>query len=424
MIAALLGAALASEPLDVRGIWVADTVSAPHRSVRLAYPDPGEGWDVGFLTDAARNPIVEEGIDGELEPVVDLLSSAHLYGGVTLGSRRLSVAMPVTVYGRDASGGFAGLGDLQLSVLQPVLVPDGTAPGLAFLVSAWLPTGAETRWSGSPGLAGSAVASLGQELGDFGWVISGGVRLGRSEEARNLLSGPGPVGGIEGHYLLTHRLAVGIEGVVQGTTGLGSLPAELGATARYRHENGGSVRLGISRGVSDGVGASAGRISLGVGFGGGRTLQPLPPPTVVVPVMVSQHRSEVRIERGVAELVDDRIIIYQQVFFTEGRADLLDVSDEVLQAVLQIVEEHDDITHLLIEGHTNSRGSRGYNQRLSEERAEAVAAWMIGNGLDPTMILARGFGEDKPLVPDSHPDAMAVNRRVEFKVLRSGSRTR
>ena len=138
--------------------------------------------------------------------------------------------------------------------------------------------------------------------------------------------------------------------------------------------------------------------------------------------MVSQHRSVVTVEAPIAELLDDRIVIYQQVYFREGRADLLTESAQVLQAVRQIVDDNPDITHLLIEGHTNSRGSGVYNQRLSEARARSVAAWMVESGLPETMMLPRGYGEDRPLVGDDHPEAMAINRRVEFIVLRGDGR--
>ncbi len=420
MISLLCGLALAGEPIDVRGVWVADTASEAHRPVRLLYPDAGEGWDVGFLTDAARDPLMEETLSGEPESVVSLLTSAHLYGGLTWKGRRFSAAMPATVYGQDLQGGFAGLGDLQLSVLQPVLAPDGARPGLAFSVSSWLPTGAEERWSGSPGVGLGAVAALGQELGDFGWAANAGVRLGRSEDARNLLSGPGPIGGLEVHTMLSPRLALAAEGVVQGSTGLSSLPIEANLSARYRHEGGGFAVLAVGHGIGDGVGASAGRLTLAVGYSGGRDIPPPPPPTVVVPVMVSQHSSVVTVEAPIAELVEDRIIIYQQVFFREGRADLLSESGEVLTAVRQIVADNPDITHLLIEGHTNARGSGVYNQRLSEARARTVAKWMVDSGLEEGMMLPRGYGEDRPLVDADHPDAMAINRRVEFTVLRGG----
>ena len=395
----LTDAALAGESIDVRGIWVADTVSEPHRPIRLLYPDAGAGWDVGLLSDAARLPLTEQTLEGDTAAVVELMTSAHLYGGLTWKGRRFSAAMPTTVYGQDLQGGFAGLGDLQLSVLQPLLAPQDSRPGLAFSVSSWLPTGDEERWSGGPGVAFGAVAALGQEIGDFGWTANVGVRLGKTENARNLLSGPGPIGGVELHTMITPRLALAAEGVVQGSTGLSNLPIEAGLSARYRHESGGFAVLSV-------------------GYGGGRYIPPPPPMTIVVPVMVSQHSSVVNIESPIAELVDDRIVIYQQVFFREGRADLLADSDAVLDAVHQIVEDNPDISHLLIEGHTNARGSGVYNQRLSEARARTVARWMEESGLPASMMLPRGFGEDRPLVAEAHPDAMVINRRVEFIVLR------
>ena len=413
------GEARAGEPLDIRGMWVADTGGDAHRPLRLAWPEAGQGWDAGFVADGARNLLMETGLDGEVTPVVDVMTSAHLYGGFVWRGRRLSAALPVTVYGRDLSGGFAGLGDAQVSVLQPLFGAEGRRPALGVAVSGWIPTGAEERWSGSPGLSGSAVASLGQEHALWGWAANAGVRLGRTADARNLLAGPGPVGGVEAHVRVLDDVVVGLDAVSQGAAGFSSLPVELGASLRYRHPLGGFAHLGVAMGAGDGVGASGGRLFLGVGYGGGRHVELPPPETVVVPVVVSQRRSEVLIETPVAELVDDRIVLYQQVFFREARAELIEESELVLEAVLEIVRSDDQITHLLIEGHTNSRGSRTYNQRLSEARAAEVSAWLVEAGLPEGMILARGFGEDRPLVPDEHPEAMAINRRVEFMVLRA-----
>ena len=81
--------------------------------------------------------------------------------------------------------------------------------------------------------------------------------------------------------------------------------------------------------------------------------------------------------------------------------------------------DNPEVEHLLIEGHTNSRASRMYNRRLSQARAEAVVAWLEFNGISGERLIPKGFGEDRPLVKDKHPDAMVINRRVEFTVLRS-----
>jgi len=417
MLILVAAAALAGEPLDVRGLWVADTAAEAHRPTRLTWPGAGQGWDAGFLADAARQPLQEVTESGEVVPVVDLMASAHLYGGYTWRGRRFSAALPVTAYGRDSNGGFAGLGDAQVSVLQPIRPMDPGKLGLGLAATGWIPTGQEERWSGGPGLGAGAVCAIGQEWARTGWTANAGVRFGQAEAARNLLSGAGPVGGAEGHVRVFDDLVIGVEAVSQGAAGFSAIPLEVGVSARYRHPTGGFATVGAAHGLGGGVGASAGRLMLSVGFGGGRQVELPPPETIVVPVMVSQHRSELRIETPVAELVEDKIVLYQQIFFAEGKASLLDESSPVLTAVLDIIGDNPDVTHLLVEGHTNARGSRSYNQRLSEARAAVVGDWLVEQGLPVDMIITRGFGEDRPLIDDSNPDAMTINRRVEFTVL-------
>ena len=120
-----------------------------------------------------------------------------------------------------------------------------------------------------------------------------------------------------------------------------------------------------------------------------------------------------------AELVDDRIVIREAIFFKEGSAQLLKRSDEVLEAVRGVLEEHPEIEHLLVQGHTNNNGPADYNRTLSEARAAAVVAWLVGREVDPDRLVSKGYGFDKPLVPHDDPQAVAVNRRVEFLVLRA-----
>ncbi|MGL4173869.1 MAG: OmpA family protein [Actinomycetota bacterium] len=75
-----------------------------------------------------------------------------------------------------------------------------------------------------------------------------------------------------------------------------------------------------------------------------------------------------------------------------------------------------------VSGHTDSRGSASFGQDLSERRAEAVRAYLSAQLGSGWQFEARGFGEDKPLVPEydkngkANPEAMALNRRVELAV--------
>jgi outer membrane protein OmpA-like peptidoglycan-associated protein len=65
-------------------------------------------------------------------------------------------------------------------------------------------------------------------------------------------------------------------------------------------------------------------------------------------------------------------------------------------------------------GHTDSTGPENYNQKLSERRAQAVADYLVGKGIDPNRITTIGFGESQPVVPNTSDENRQKNRRVEL----------
>ena len=71
-------------------------------------------------------------------------------------------------------------------------------------------------------------------------------------------------------------------------------------------------------------------------------------------------------------------------------------------------------------GHTDNRGARAYNQRLSEERAASVLRYLIEHGVEKERLESRGFGPDEPKTTNDTEEGRATNRRVEFKILSSG----
>jgi outer membrane protein OmpA-like peptidoglycan-associated protein len=73
--------------------------------------------------------------------------------------------------------------------------------------------------------------------------------------------------------------------------------------------------------------------------------------------------------------------------------------------------------HVSIEGHTDDRGSDGYNQTLSENRAGAVREYLEGRGIDPGRLKSVGYGETKPIASNRTARGRASNRRVEFKIV-------
>ncbi|MFH1115191.1 MAG: OmpA family protein [Pseudomonadota bacterium] len=73
---------------------------------------------------------------------------------------------------------------------------------------------------------------------------------------------------------------------------------------------------------------------------------------------------------------------------------------------------------LMIEGHTDRRGDPERNNRLSEQRAEAVKDYLVENfGLDGSRVFTRGYGPGKPFSPEESEEGWALNRRVEFSRL-------
>ena len=71
-----------------------------------------------------------------------------------------------------------------------------------------------------------------------------------------------------------------------------------------------------------------------------------------------------------------------------------------------------------ISGHTDNVGAEDYNQKLSQERAQSVADYLIGKGIESTRLKAIGYGEGRPIAFNGDEEGRQTNRRVEFKVLK------
>jgi outer membrane protein OmpA-like peptidoglycan-associated protein len=80
-------------------------------------------------------------------------------------------------------------------------------------------------------------------------------------------------------------------------------------------------------------------------------------------------------------------------------------------------------TDVIVKGHTDGSGDDGYNQTLSEQRADAVRRYLIAKGVAPARITSVGFGESMPLATNSTAEGRQQNRRVEIE-LRPNQRMR
>ena len=103
------------------------------------------------------------------------------------------------------------------------------------------------------------------------------------------------------------------------------------------------------------------------------------------------------------------------VLFATGKSQLLPIAQRALGRVAVVLKQEADAgKRVVIEGHTDSRGSNVSNQRLSKRRAESVRNYLIGQGVDSANLGAVGKGESNPIADNGSPEGRANNRRVEI----------
>ncbi|RLB42210.1 MAG: hypothetical protein DRH30_05260 [Deltaproteobacteria bacterium] len=113
---------------------------------------------------------------------------------------------------------------------------------------------------------------------------------------------------------------------------------------------------------------------------------------------------------------DTRLEILDKLYFNSDSAQLQRRSHAVLDNVAEVLIAHPEIPIIRVQGHTDSTGRASYNMGLSQRRAESVARYLVDEGgVRRDRLIAEGFGETRPLVPDARTKmALAQNRRVEF----------
>ena len=138
-------------------------------------------------------------------------------------------------------------------------------------------------------------------------------------------------------------------------------------------------------------------------------------------------------------------VLIDNIFYEFGKARLLPSSAHALDSLVTMLNENPNIT-IELSAHTDFRGSNEFNQKLSQQRAESVVNYLISKGIAADRLTPVGYGEENPkrirkkvadhypwlnegdvlteefiskLKPDEQETANALNRRTEFKVLRT-----
>ena len=104
---------------------------------------------------------------------------------------------------------------------------------------------------------------------------------------------------------------------------------------------------------------------------------------------------------------------FEPVYFEYDSSVIGDSERFKIEKVAEYLRNGSDVG-IIVEGHTDERGSREYNVALGERRALAVRAYLIGLGLDGNRIQTKSFGEENPVAFGHDEASWALNRRGEF----------
>jgi len=127
-------------------------------------------------------------------------------------------------------------------------------------------------------------------------------------------------------------------------------------------------------------------------------------------------------EVSIAKLEINKEYTLQNVLYEFGKATLTENSKAVLDNLYQIMVENPTFV-IELSAHTDAIGSDAANMKLSQARAESCVSYLIGKGIAKDRLVAKGYGETRPKVPNTtedgkdDPAGRAINRRTEFKII-------
>jgi outer membrane protein OmpA-like peptidoglycan-associated protein len=106
----------------------------------------------------------------------------------------------------------------------------------------------------------------------------------------------------------------------------------------------------------------------------------------------------------------------EKVLFGYDQSTLNSNAYRSLDQLVTVLNKYNQ-TNIKVYGHTDSKGSESYNQDLSERRAQAVANYLVAQGISRSRINTYGYGETAPKCTNDTEEGRACNRRVEFAIV-------
>jgi len=111
------------------------------------------------------------------------------------------------------------------------------------------------------------------------------------------------------------------------------------------------------------------------------------------------------------------LVSKNQIIFKRLSSDVTAKSKKTIKAIAVLLNKYKSI-NIEVAGHTDAKGEKKFNQKISEKRALSVRKQLITYGLHKKRVRAKGYGESQPIVKNDGNGYSVVNRRVEFNIIK------
>jgi outer membrane protein OmpA-like peptidoglycan-associated protein len=172
---------------------------------------------------------------------------------------------------------------------------------------------------------------------------------------------------------------------------------------------GGLAGAGVGAAFGGGKGALVGgAVGAAAGAGAG---------ALIGNYMDKQEKALKQVKGANVERQGDQLIVKfnSAILFDTGKSKLKPASKQDLAELAKVLKEYKD-TDLVVEGHTDSKGKKALNKKLSLARAKAVTALLEAEGVAPGRMDALGLADEKPVASNANEAGRAQNRRVQIQI--------
>jgi outer membrane protein OmpA-like peptidoglycan-associated protein len=191
----------------------------------------------------------------------------------------------------------------------------------------------------------------------------------------------------------------------------------IGAGCATNQGKGALIGAGGGAAVGAGIGALAGGgkgalLGGAIGAGAGAATG-----AVIGHYMDKQEKALKEVKGAKVEREGDKLLVKfnSAILFDTGKSQLKPQSKHDLGEFAKVLKEYKD-TDLVIEGHTDSKGSKDVNRKLSAARADAVIGLLVADGVERARLTGRGLGDQTPIADNATEAGRKQNRRVQVEI--------